>query len=402
MQTWVTSNDSERCSLARGARGAVVMLLSATLYGLSGAGSVTAQTTYDNLDYGLSELTARLMSGNTLAGKRVLVTPHDFFEEGTRRNLPLSATLRERFSAELSTRGVEVPLPGADEREVVVLQGIWRILPGPGGKAGTKTLHLTVKLIESGEHAHPRVIQSAKGNIKEVSEELLAPDLASWGRYAVKALESGVGDSRRRAVHIGDVTILSIKGEDVAGSKLVQRYLERRWLRPALVRNRLFKLVAAPAGGRQSDGVLHVDAFVGSEHVEIALIIEDNEGGQVTSATVELAKELFPAGMFPPAVEDRQRIMLRKDLGVISAKELDGATVCIRIGADTHRNLADYFRRNRMNFEQIPVETYEEALQHYAAGRCDLLTAIGSALDAMRSTLADPNSHVILPETIDK
>lgn len=62
---------------------------------------------------------------------------------------------------------------------------------------------------------------------------------------------------------------------------------------------------------------------------------------------------------------DGQGFMVPKELGVSSAKDLDGATVCIQTGTTTELNLADYFRKNSMNYEPVPIETNAEAQQQY-------------------------------------
>ncbi len=99
---------------------------------------------------------------------------------------------------------------------------------------------------------------------------------------------------------------------------------------------------------------------------------------------------------------DGQGFMVRRDLGVSSAKELDGATVCIQTGTTTELNLADYFRSNNMNYEPVPIETNAEAQQQYLAGACDVYTTDVSGLAATRATFADPENHVVLPEVISK
>ena len=99
---------------------------------------------------------------------------------------------------------------------------------------------------------------------------------------------------------------------------------------------------------------------------------------------------------------DGQGFMVPKDLGVGSAKDLDGATVCIQTGTTTELNLADFFRVNNMSYEPVPVETSAEAQQQYTAGNCDVYTTDASALAASRSTFTDPSAHVILPEIISK
>ena len=99
---------------------------------------------------------------------------------------------------------------------------------------------------------------------------------------------------------------------------------------------------------------------------------------------------------------DGQGFMTRKDLGVSSASELDGASVCIQTGTTTELNLADYFHANGMKYEAVTIETNDEARQNYLAGRCDVYTTDASGLAATRSTFTDPENHVILPEIISK
>ncbi len=99
---------------------------------------------------------------------------------------------------------------------------------------------------------------------------------------------------------------------------------------------------------------------------------------------------------------DGQGFLVRKDLGVTSAKDLDGASVCIQTGTTTDLNLADYFRSNGMDYEPVPIETNDEARTNYLAGRCDVYTTDASGLAATRSTFDDPSAHIVLPEIISK
>lgn len=99
---------------------------------------------------------------------------------------------------------------------------------------------------------------------------------------------------------------------------------------------------------------------------------------------------------------DGQGFIVPKALGVSSAKELNGATVCIQTGTTTELNLADYFRRNNMDYEPVPIETNAEALQQYLAGSCDAYTTDASGLAAGRATFANPQDHILLPEIISK
>ena len=99
---------------------------------------------------------------------------------------------------------------------------------------------------------------------------------------------------------------------------------------------------------------------------------------------------------------DGQGFMARKDLGVMSASELDGASVCIQTGTTTELNLADYFHSNGMSYEAVTIEDNAEARENYLAGRCDVYTTDASGLAATRATFTDPEAHVILPEIISK
>ena len=99
---------------------------------------------------------------------------------------------------------------------------------------------------------------------------------------------------------------------------------------------------------------------------------------------------------------DGQGFLVSKDLGVTSAKELDGASVCIQTGTTTELNLADFFYANGMKYEAVAIETNDEGRQNYVAGRCDVYTTDASGLAATRSTFTDPANHIILPEIISK
>ena len=99
---------------------------------------------------------------------------------------------------------------------------------------------------------------------------------------------------------------------------------------------------------------------------------------------------------------DGQGFMVPKALGVSSAKELDGASVCIQTGTTTELNLADYFHSNGMKYEAVTIETNDEARQNYLAGPFGVYTTDASGLASTRSTFTDPENHIVLPEIISK
>jgi general L-amino acid transport system substrate-binding protein len=100
---------------------------------------------------------------------------------------------------------------------------------------------------------------------------------------------------------------------------------------------------------------------------------------------------------------DGQGFMVPRKLNVKSARQLNGATVCVQPGTTTELNLADYFRANKMTFKPVVIEKLEEVLNAYFAGRCDVYTTDVSGLVAVRASRApNPADHVILPEVISK
>ncbi|MFC0337759.1 amino acid ABC transporter substrate-binding protein [Kushneria avicenniae] len=99
---------------------------------------------------------------------------------------------------------------------------------------------------------------------------------------------------------------------------------------------------------------------------------------------------------------DGQGMMVRKDLGISSAKELDGASVCVAAGTTTELNLADYFRANDMAYNAVSFDESDQTAAGFDSGRCDVLTSDSSQLAALRLQLSDPDSVVILPERISK
>ena len=99
---------------------------------------------------------------------------------------------------------------------------------------------------------------------------------------------------------------------------------------------------------------------------------------------------------------DGQGFIGRKKLGVKSAKELKGVSICIQTGTTTEMNLADFFRTNNMDYKPVPIETNAEAREAYLAERCDVYTTDASGLAATKSTFKDADNHMVFPEIISK
>jgi len=99
---------------------------------------------------------------------------------------------------------------------------------------------------------------------------------------------------------------------------------------------------------------------------------------------------------------DGQGFLVNKRLGVDSAKQLDGASICITAGTTTELTLADYFKEHNMKYKPVTYDTADQVRKGFEAGRCDLITSDQSQLYAIRTQLAKPNDFKVLPEIISK
>jgi general L-amino acid transport system substrate-binding protein len=99
---------------------------------------------------------------------------------------------------------------------------------------------------------------------------------------------------------------------------------------------------------------------------------------------------------------DGQGFLIPKKLGIKSAKELNGATVCVLPGTTTEQNAADFFRANGITMKPVVIESTPELAKAYFAGRCDCLTSDASQLAGTRAVAPNPDEHVILPEIISR
>jgi general L-amino acid transport system substrate-binding protein len=121
------------------------------------------------------------------------------------------------------------------------------------------------------------------------------------------------------------------------------------------------------------------------------------------NSTATMSRET-QLGLDFPAINyfDGQGFMVRKQLGVSSAKELNGKAICTQQDTTTELNLADYFRANNMKYQAVALASADEANKVYEAGRCDTFTTDTSGLYALRLMVSKPDDHIILSEIISK
>jgi general L-amino acid transport system substrate-binding protein len=99
---------------------------------------------------------------------------------------------------------------------------------------------------------------------------------------------------------------------------------------------------------------------------------------------------------------DGQGFMVKKELGVKSALELKGATVCVQEGTTTEKNLGDFDKANNLGLQPVKFKDDDQARGAYDDGRCDAYTTDASGLAGERTALKNPDDNVILPELISK
>ncbi len=99
---------------------------------------------------------------------------------------------------------------------------------------------------------------------------------------------------------------------------------------------------------------------------------------------------------------DGQGMMVRKDSGIASLDDMDGATVCVQSGTTTELNLADVFNDKGLTFTPVVFDDGPKTREAYDQGRCDGYTTDKSGLTTERLSLTAPDDHIILPDTMSK
>jgi general L-amino acid transport system substrate-binding protein len=108
-------------------------------------------------------------------------------------------------------------------------------------------------------------------------------------------------------------------------------------------------------------------------------------------------------GLFGPTIfYDGQGMMVRSADGVSTLEDLEGATICVQTGTTTELNLADVFESRGISYTPQTFGEIEQTYSAYDEGSCDAVTSDRSQLTAQRSTMSNPDEHVILEEVMSK
>ena len=104
----------------------------------------------------------------------------------------------------------------------------------------------------------------------------------------------------------------------------------------------------------------------------------------------------------PTTFYDGQGFIVRKTLGVSSAKQMEGARICFSSSGTAAQNIKDFFKLHEINYIPISVPHNQKTKNVYKRGDCDMYGTDRSGLASNRLSFDDPDRHLILPEVISK
>ena len=271
----------------------------------------------ENLDAVVARLCDSLCDQVNLRREPVLISPSDLYDAASGLSLPLALQLRGKLISAMKSRGARVLLPGCDEDRYLILQGTWQ-------REGDRVA-FDVKIMRLGGDG-PEAVAAASESLPlaKIDQNALVADLATWGRFLVRKLElkdrgrrrytiyvrkvRPRGDLRRRAeisVYLGDWLRTALAESDlfrVLDPQVALRNLKVSELRS---RSRAGNRIQPVASGRQPDTDLTADliraeaelwgtVWRNHDNLEIRASILDQQGRQVSAATVAVPRELFP------------------------------------------------------------------------------------------------------------
>ena len=104
----------------------------------------------------------------------------------------------------------------------------------------------------------------------------------------------------------------------------------------------------------------------------------------------------------PTTYYDGQGFIVRKTLGVSSAKQMQGARICFSGSGTAAKNIADFMKLHGITYIPVSVKPTEKTKNVYKRGDCDMYGTDRSGLASNRLSFDAPERHMILPEIISK
>ncbi|MGB3297393.1 MAG: amino acid ABC transporter substrate-binding protein [Phormidesmis sp.] len=131
------------------------------------------------------------------------------------------------------------------------------------------------------------------------------------------------------------------------------------------------------------------------------------KGGEVDmlarNTTWTLSRDTSVGMEFAPTTfYDGQGMLVRESSGITELEGFEGKSVCVETGTTTELNLTDQMRQLGVTFTPQTFQDADAAYAAYEAGSCEGMTSDKSQLVARRSTLSNPDEHVLLEVTMSK
>ncbi len=106
----------------------------------------------------------------------------------------------------------------------------------------------------------------------------------------------------------------------------------------------------------------------------------------------------------PTTFYDGQGVMVTQESGIKTLDDLKDKSICVETGTTTELNITDQMRQRGFEgqYQLVKFQDANAAYAAYAEGRCQAMTSDKSQLAARRTTLPQPDSHIILAETLSK
>ncbi len=104
----------------------------------------------------------------------------------------------------------------------------------------------------------------------------------------------------------------------------------------------------------------------------------------------------------PTTYYDGQGFIVRKTLGVSSAKQMVGARICYSTHGTAAKNIKDFFKKHFLHYIPVEVPVGDKPKDYYIDRKCDMYGTDRSALASNRLSFKHPEQHIILPEIISK
>ncbi|MBX3053293.1 MAG: amino acid ABC transporter substrate-binding protein [Caldilineaceae bacterium] len=159
------------------------------------------------------------------------------------------------------------------------------------------------------------------------------------------------------------------------------------------------KVLAAAIFGDPSKA--EIRAATASERFTVLQSGEADVLIRVTTRTMSRETDLG-MNFAPTTFYDGQGLLVRKNSGIKTLQDLNGASICVLAGTTTELNMADQMAAAGVSYEPVVFETRDEVATAYDEGRCDAWTTDKSGLASGITTLADPSANEILDLTLSK